>query len=823
VRLIGILGYRDERLCKRLLDLARSGDDAICDVALHVLAVLGVPPSQHPDLVELWCQRARAAWNHDLIGAAKQLGSPEVLGPVFDCWLIPENLHNADAGRSFLPQLAMNVAAAVADRFSEDAELQFSVWDRLQRLEPTAGGLFFQRVLGSTQVARLCDTPAVVRHYLSALAGDARTRDLAYLRLEECDRPRQLLGWADDPDGEVTQAVLRDALAPTGMVGSFVTQDLRRKLHALHTLLCLSRAEALAVVEAAVAGEQNGHVVASVLDIAACFRLASVPRRVCDLIAGEFGGMADDSERISSHVSAIAVARACEPRSAFEALLHFNLIREGWGVDQPARRTHRNSGSTHPGRGCRRSRPSLAGGRAWGAGTSAGRSCGCAGQARPTQPLATVANWAPRGNAGRPDAGSLRPAAPCWKAWGIYPGSNSRLSSCNYSGAQWKRRLPPPVTTGRRAVPIFDPWPSPHWPGLACWRRTPMPLQSISDSGWKGIRGGMTALPSFPGASLVVGILYTREPAAYAAAAADLLRVGDWTAVVQLASFLRTGPRPAPEPIVNAILDRMCGAAPETGEPDLVLLLGELAPVRIASRSWPGMFSWPPQVRAALAQALTMSEPSDEVDRRVNILLVLMGDGQYGVRREAFRALARISPEGIRSFCTAWAIMTEANLQPSEEPYGIDMRRTAAEAAAWLDSPPTEGPIADLAWDPEPEVRATFERCRRERRERDWAEHYLRHVLDVQDDASLIKAWKYGRALERLGDDYVLERLEQRRRQDLPPSVRHWLGRLIQKVRSRWDEVTRGWPEPWVARRGRWNGWMVASGRTRRRSESGSG
>ena len=114
------------------------------------------------------------------------------------------------------------------------------------------------------------------------------------------------------------------------MMGSFVTQDYRRKLHAWQTLLCLGRAEALAGVRAAIAGERNGHVIAAVLDMVACFKLDPVPSRVRDLIAGEFGGIAEeDSERLSSHVGAIAVAGSSRSLSGFEALLGFNLIREG--------------------------------------------------------------------------------------------------------------------------------------------------------------------------------------------------------------------------------------------------------------------------------------------------------------------------------------------------------------------------------------------------------------------------------------------------------------------------------------------------------------
>ena len=308
---------------------------------------------------------------------------------------------------------------------------------------------------------------------------------------------------------------------------------------------------------------------------------------------------------------------------------------------------------------------------------------------------------------------------------------------------------------------------------------------------------------ALPGTPLVMGFLYSREPVLYAQAAADLLREGDWTTVVQLSPFLRSGLRPVPEAIVDSILERIRRAGPEMGEPELLPLLADIAPGRIVSESLSGMFGWPPQVRAALAEALARSPTPADLDRRENLLLVLMGDGQYGVRREAFRAMARINPRGLRSLCTAWALLTESNVGPLERPFVIDMRRRAAEAAAWLESVPVEGPIADLACDSEPEVRAIFVRCQRERRDRDWASVYLRQVLAANDNASLLTAWKYGRALERVGDDDALDRLEERRGHDVPPGVRHWIGRLIKTLRARWDDVTRSWPEPWFAQRGR--------------------
>jgi hypothetical protein len=678
-RLIGMLGYRDERAVGRLLDLARAGADAVRDVALHALTVLGGPPSQHAALVRLWIERTSAVpWNHDLIGAANQLASAEILGLVFDRWLTPANLKTSDAAHSLLPQLAIAVPAAAAEASPDDSELQDRVWDRLRALEPAAPDLFFQRVLGSTQVAHPCDSPGVVRYYLSTLADDERTRDLAYFRLEECDRPRQLLGWGEDPGQAVVRAVLQDAAAATAMVGSYMTQDLRRKLDAWQTLLSLGRGEALAHIGGAVAGEQNGHAVGAVLDLAACFRLDPVPPRVRDLIAGEFGSIAEnDSERVGSHIGAIAVARASGSSSALEALLAFNLIRKGGvlislldALDDTAAALIRagDAGVAE---------------RLWQA-TAPGQ---------PEHRRAAAA--AALGRLLRRDL--LRPLPADRLAALVEDETLDRYARrvvLESLGHLPSGEIPPPIEhvlrrmlgaqptvaggNGEARGTDFRPVARAALARLGLLASDPDALRQLGlrpeGATWRYDRRQAP-----PGAPVVIGILYAREPDPYAPAAADLLREGDWTAVVQLAPFLRSGPRPPPEPIVVAVLERVRRAGPELGEPDLVALLADLAPGRIASESWGGMFGWPSQVRAELAEALARDPSPEDLDRRVNLLLVLMGDGQYGVRRAAFRSMARISPEKLRSVCTGWALLTEANVQPPERPYVIDLRRRAAQ------------------------------------------------------------------------------------------------------------------------------------------------
>jgi hypothetical protein len=668
-RLIGSLGYRDGRAAVRLLHIARAGADSIRDGALHILCSLGVPRSLQPVLVHVWSERvAETPWNHDLIGAAMQLASKEILGPVFDHWLTPANLHGPDASQGFLPEVAIAVPAAVAEASPDDEGLQDRVWAQLRALEPVAPDLFFQRVLGSTQVAHPCDSPGIVRYYLSTLTGDDRSRDLAYFRLEECDRPRQLLGWEEDPGQEVVRAVLRDAGAATAMVGSFMTQDLRRKVHAWHTLLSLSKGEALTHVEGAVASEQNGHAVGAILDLAACFRLDPIPPRVRELIAGEFGGISqDDSERVSSHVGAIAVARASASSSAFEALLAFNLIRKG-GVlislldaldDTAAALILRGDASAAE--------------RLWQA-TAPGqpdhrRAAAAAALSRllrrgllhpvPADRLAALVEDETLDRYARSvvfeSLGHL-PSGP------IPPQIEGVL----------RRALGdhPNMAVGNGQAPGGDFRPV----GLAALARlglltsNPDALRQYLGLRLEGAVWRYDCWPALPGAAVVVGILYAREPGMFAQATADLLREGDWSVVVQLADFLRSGPRPAPEAIIGAILERVRRAGPEMGEPDLVPLLADLAPGRIALESWSGMFSWPPQVRAALADALARSGAPDDLDRRTNLLLVLIGDGQYGVRRSAFRAMARITQEKLRSVCTAWSLLTGGECAASGTP-----------------------------------------------------------------------------------------------------------------------------------------------------------
>jgi hypothetical protein len=66
----------------------------------------------------------------------------------------------------------------------------------------------------------------------------------------------------------------------------------------------------------------------------------------------------------------------------------------------------------------------------------------------------------------------------------------------------------------------------------------------------------------------------------------------------------------------------------------------------------------------------------------------------------------------------------------------------------------------------------------------------------------VIRNWRHGIGLCRVGDDSTVRWLESRLGAGLPPSVRFWLKRIRKGAERRWAEVTSKWPEPWYARPG---------------------
>src|SRR5262249_32423648 len=252
-----------------------------------------------------------------------------------------------------------------------------------------------------------------------------------------------------------------------------------------------------------------------------------------------------------------------------------------------------------------------------------------------------------------------------------------------------------------------------------------------------------------------------------------------------------------PVVVLDALVARLRRAdSGWVAEPPVLQTLAEVAPDRLVADGCPNVAAWLPQARADLAEALgrlgSLTEGLSHA--RFEVLTRLAGDGIYAVRRAAYRAAAGFDEDRFAALALSWAQWREPGRQGP--------RRYAAECAGWFSPTVAEEHFAPLGWDQEPAVREAYARSLRERDDPLAARECEVRVLEVRDPAGVVRNWRHGIGLSRVGDDSTIRRLADRLGDGLPPSVRYWLTRVRKAVEKRWSEVTRKWPEPWYARPG---------------------
>jgi len=317
----------------------------------------------------------------------------------------------------------------------------------------------------------------------------------------------------------------------------------------------------------------------------------------------------------------------------------------------------------------------------------------------------------------------------------------------------------------------------------------------------------------------LVGLLYCQRPDQFTPAVVSLIVTADWEAVVQMMTVLRESAKLHGQPPSIAIQQALIARAQQRqqrtyAEPELFSALAEFAPVALVQADWATRWhGWRPETRAVLADALGQARGPDmhHQQRAIDLLVMLAGDTQYGVRRAAFRALARKAPDALHRHCVAWAAAP-----------AVALRERAAEACGWLASDDVFNRLyGALTVDAEPTVRAAAVAGRDARRERQWAADYLARVRDVYGDrgAEVLSVWRYGAALARLGDDAVAQALrDDLATSGLPPHVRYWVQQIIDGIEQRWREITKQWPEPWQSWEGaveEGDGTLIYPGRRR--------
>jgi hypothetical protein len=787
IRLISSIGYWNVDVLAALDQIALSREDEVGDHALSARVHLCLDPnaSSRSLFLKKLHGRIPSGPNQPQMFACQVLGTPETAELVWSHWLAPEVSMESEWSIILVP-FAGAILAEIAAR-TGDAAFTQRVWSWLVELSRrSAKGLEQVFAMNSSLINRLDIGAAVPELVRLAIRAEGHHRYLYYLRVLECERPAHMSGWDEVPISELV-IVQKDAVVPTGMIGRSSTKEFLQKGAAWDVLLCRGESSVLPTFDETLADE-NGYVAERFLRLGACLRLDPLPAVIHELIAGDSKPAWDDSERLIAQVGAIEAARGAGTREAFSALLGYRQL--GKGVLLSVVEALAETAFILLEGGDRSVVEQLL----LGAENTRGKGIQAAA-------AAALAALLKRGalsvsEMGRAVALLKQPVADSFAvrellfALATRPPDDVPPAAFNFAGDVL-------------ASPGCDENSDIRASAIALLSRQPGAcLDPTFLANHLGLREHedetVVSQPTLKGLSpYIIGRYFVAESARFGPAVAELLRKGDSSALARVLPSVRETGAKNPPAVLDALVDRLREAdGGRVADTRLLSTLAAVAPGRLLTDGCLKVSAWLPQARADLADTLGDLGPlSDRLpEARFELLTRLAGDGLYAVRRAAYRAASKCDRDRFTKLALSWARWRGSG---REGP-----RRYAAECAGWLPAAVEAVHMAQLGWDQEPSVREAYQRSMRERADRLLAGEFETKVLGVRESADVIRNWRHGIGLSRVGDDSTIQRLSDRLGGGLPPSVRFWLERVRNAVERRWGEITREWPEPWYARPG---------------------
>jgi hypothetical protein len=804
------IGYRREDISNSLRKIVDRYPGKTGDVALHVIAWLT------PDIEELeWVLasvhgRMAARWSDRLASVVTRIADPRSLDALWGSWLHPGTglLANNTSKNMLQYTLSLRALTEIADRHPENGRLQPEIWKRIVDLVNTQPKHYLRDVLLGSDVTSRCNTRGVVPSMFAWMTevkeqgtNPVWVRYLIYKRLSDCVKPEQLQGWKGARMSQYLTLLRQDACLNTALIGRVPTEETYVKREAWDTVLRARQPAALSLdwFHGSVLNETNLFIRADIMDRLACFRLLPIPEQVIQWITEEFDSGKQEDQLVSDgelfvRQGAIEIARSATTDQAFNALLNLGLTFNGQVLINSADAladvaiTLLHSDQSTP---------------------IIGELIAKALQApKVAQRIAAVG--ALDRLAARElvpgDSGALLESllfdqelpdyiqSTVVGMLGILP--NYRLGAhARQQISDWARN-----SEDARSIKSLEALAYQHYlledPGLVEDR---LGLKRANDTfilSSETLREGTSGL---------VGLLYHLYPKLFQDTVATLLSSfgpRDWSESIDLITLLshhhiRSRSRAPAHVKQELIAFAFRSQSSVMADTYIFSAISHIAPDALASERWQDAWgNWLPDARAALAEALgrTRFRRSDLREASVELLRLLMEDGQFAIRRAAYRSLARQAPAVFASTAIGWSSSPD-----------LEVRERSAEACEWLDNGPVFITLSvSLLHDPEKSVRDTIERSLTQRRERLWVKRYLSRVLAAKDNQSVLEAWAYGEAITRLGDDAAAEQLEAASvSQSRPLHTRHWYKKLAEKLRDRWRDVTRKWPEPWELLTGR--------------------
>lgn len=798
-RIVSRIGYRSDEIVEALWCIVGENDNKVGDAAIETLVFLGVPYAERESVLQEVHRRAEHRYTLALVSALTRLADPSSVETA-TLWLTSDQNQLSATGVS----LVFNLFRAILDVNGDKSALQDYVWKLLADLaQERPSELSHEFYLGHT--APGCDSPLVAATMIDWLAtegggkGDpAWGRYLLGSRLEECVRPRQLAGWKSVHNATAFKLLKQDACQDTGADLYVTAKEDMVKKKAWETVLRAGHADALNWFNEAVVPETGRFLQQRVMEWLALFRFETLPETVVDWITEECDRKTDekDSREFMRRMAATRMARSSASREAFSALLDFGFTSAGkammqsvYALAEVALHLIREGD------------------------TSVVDDLVEVVISRTEEHQRTAAAYALERIATLENSPLLKHAERIVPA--LYDSTREAyergtlISALGYL-RDWE--LPEALVQGMKA-----------------WAREPdkwmggCSLEALghhgylhddhhlltqvlglrqTDDGWDLTSG----VERFEWAPHSIGLLYHYHPQAFSPAIASLILGLDWLSVPQVFDWLRythgrSDQSELPRNIKDALIQRVYNTQSSVhSETEVFQMLGQLAPQELAEEHWEDSWdTWLSDSRVALADALGEAELEVGLHSQIiSQLQLLARDGQYKVRRSAYRGLARQSMDSLHRLCLSWSVASS-----------VELRQRAAETCGWLDRT-SDGDQTNafldlyqtLVTDREKPVREAAQKAWEQRRTRLWARQYLSIVIETKGltNGEILQAWRYGEALARIGDDSCLRVLRRHLSEKaLPPNVRFWIEQIAEKIKDNWLKETQKWPEPWFA------------------------
>lgn len=800
------IGYGSSDARSLLWSIIQEHEADAGDAALSVLTGLGIPENEREETKNEIRSRAEVRYSRSLVTAIGNTADLDLCLMMIRDWI-------GVAGKDDHIETSIIVSALgrALDARCEDHDLQDAVWQELSAIVEAEPEKYLHTIaLG--KIATNCNSAKVVQSLLSWIArtesGEegAWSRYLLGLRLEECIRPQQLLGWKEVSPEKVVGRLVDDAVPDTGLDVLAPTKEFYTKEMAWKTLLRGGTRPDEHLLES-IGEESHKFLQQRLLDLVASLGIGRLPGFIRDLVTERVDLQDEDpSSELARRISAQRVAKSTGTWSGFELLLRFGMTYDGKvlrqttnalgelaihlarenpsrvvtrllsGMSMEAEEHHRIASSAAIEQVATRYGDYIDG-------HADVLINYCQEEAREDYERAAILGALGRSTKWRPEGAFLQKL----ESWAQVPdrwvgGASLELLGRKGALAEADNLLKDSIGLRQRG----DRW--------------ELAAEGV-DNEWQGF---------------FVGMLYDRDPERFLPALTGVLSAGELGDVLQASVWLRKHYGDTREPpsqkLIDTILQRISASQSRYfAETDLFELVGDLAFSALVDEPWENRWEeWLPDARVALVETLRKSHArSNEESRVANLLQRLAADGNYAVRRAAYRALSEGYPDRLRALAASWM-----------DAKSLEMKKRAAEARGWLAgyfAQVDEGSkgnehdaLADMSAHPEPEVRASLKQGIDEGRRQAWSGKYRDEVAGAVGSAAKdsLAARPYGDALGAIGDDSTIDELRSIAADvNIAPHLKHWVGEIVGSARKSWRKRTKEWPEPWFA----WSG-EVATG-----------